>query len=98
MVSRSIIRNKILWYLLLGAFYLSQRENLPIQKRLRTDVNKNTVKKPAGGFLSDYLIPFREAGSWPHQGLLYKFLIFYLFFSFLFFSLFWSLLVSHGSG
>lgn len=85
MVSRSIIRNKILWYLQLGAFYLSQRENLPTQKCLRTDVNKNTVKKPVGEFLSDYLTPFREAGSWAHQGLLYIFFFFFF-------------VTSHGSG
>lgn len=42
MVCRSVIRNKIL--LLLRAFGLSQRRNLPDQKCLGTDVNANTVR------------------------------------------------------
>lgn len=44
MVCRSVIRDKILRCLLLGAFGLSQRRNLPDQKCLGTDVNANTVR------------------------------------------------------
>lgn len=77
MVCRSVIRDKILRCLLLGAFGLSQRRNLPDQKCLGTDVNANTVRNLSCvlqvGF---YLVIWF---SWSYQGLLYKFLASFFF-------------------